>query len=688
LSRGKINIINHLQPCIFCFKQAVRAFSQPVLYCKAPAMDNGGPRPRRFRFATFEVDAHAGEITKQGRKVKLQEQPFEILVALLERPGELLTREELKERLWPGDAVLDFDRGLNRAINRIRDALGDSADSPRFVETIPKRGYRLIVGVEELDAPPASSALGVLPKEDASRSAAPVARPAMVRAGKRTALVAAVTMLAAAVVFSQAQWRSRLTGSPAGFSIHSIAVLPFENLSNDPAQDYVADGTTDELITDLAKLKDTRIISRTSVMFYKGKRQPLPAIASALSVDGVVEGSVAVSGRRVRITAQLLLAREDRHLWAQSYERDLTDVLIVQREIAAAIAREVRSRIAPAPGPAAASLNAAAYDDYLQGRFYWNRRNAAATATAIQYFERAIRAEPNLALAYAGLAECYSIMWAEHHDASWRLKNAADQENLAAKAAAAVRALEIDSNLAEAHGSLGYMYLYHAWDWEAAKRELDRAVDLNANEADAHDWLSHYFVARGQFDASLAESKTALQVDPLAPLRRAHMIWHYLEARQYDNVIQQGPRLLEQSPEMVGVMLFLGKAYERKGMMRESLDVLQKFALAVHDSPGAVAALGHAYAVAGERDKARALVSQLLTRSTHEFVSPEDIAEIYYGLRSRAEALDWLERAYAARSPGMIYLGETPEVDFLRSEPRFQALIDKLRLPRTARAGG
>ena len=243
----------------------------------------------------------------------------------------------------------------------------------------------------------------------------------------------------------------------AGPSIRSIAVLPFENLSNDPAQEYFADGTTDELITDLAQLKGMRVISRTSVMFYKGKRETLPAIARALGVDGVVEGSVALSGRRVRITAQLLLAREDRHLWDESFERDLTDVLAIQRGTAAAIARSVRGYLAPLP-PGATALNTTAYEDYLQGRFYWNRRTIPDTLTAIDYFERALRADPNFALGYAGLADCYSTMWAE--------QGAPDEEKLAAQAtASAVRAVEIDPNLGEAHASLGYTYLFHDWDW-------------------------------------------------------------------------------------------------------------------------------------------------------------------------------------------------------------------------------
>jgi len=642
-------------------------------------MDDVGRGAQRFRFGTFEADARTGELTRQGRKVKLQEQPFQILIALLERSGDLVTREELKQRIWPGDTVLDFDRGLNRAINRLRDALRDSADNPRFVETIPKRGYRLIAEVQDLEASMvAPLAVSASPQQAETLTSVSLSRTAKVRPGKRIVVAAAAgILLVAAVVWNTAHWRSRLSGAPAGPRIRSIAVLPFENLSNDRAQDYFADGITDELITDLAKLKRMRVISRTSVMFYKGKREPLPAIARTLGVDAVVEGSVVLSGRRVRITAQLLLAREDRHLWAESYERDLTDVLAIQHEIAAAVAHAVRGYLPPFPRPGATAVNTTAYADYLQGRFYWNRRTIPDTRAAIDYFERALGADPNFALGYAGLADCYSTMWAE--------QGAPDEEKLAAQAtASAVRALELDPNLGEAHASLGYTYLFHDWNWAAAKRELDRAVELNANDADAHDWLSHYYIAMGQFDASLAESRTALEIDPLGHLRRAHMAWHFLYARQYDEVIQRSRRLVEQDPGMLGVLFFLGKAYERTGKLREARASLEKFAEAMHRTPPALAALAHLYAVSGERGKAQDLLTELLARSRSEFVSPGCFTEIYCGLNRHADALDWLERAYAARMPEMIYLAVEAEYDPLRAEPRFKALVSKLQLPALA----
>jgi len=642
-------------------------------------MAAAGRRPHRLRFATFEVDASSRELFKQGRKVKLQEQPFELLLALLERPGEVLTREELKQRIWPDDTVVDFDRGLNRAINRVRGALGDSAENPRFVETLPRRGYRFIAPVREFDLTeviPASS--GATEGVKREPPAGPASRTRAI-AGKRALLAAAgAVVLAAALLWNPGNWRGRPAALSPGPQVRSIAVLPFENLSNDPAQEYFTDGITDELITDLASLEGVRVISRASVMSYKGKHQPLPSIASALGVDAAVEGSVARAGQRVRITAQLLLAREDRHLWAESFDRDLGDILTVQREIAAAIARQIRAHVSPATVSRRPAINPAAYDEYLQGRFFWNRRNMPDTLTAISYFERAIGTDPNAAATWAGLADCYNTLAAE--------EGAPNQEELFSKAtAAAVRALEIDPNLGEAHASLGYTYLFHSWDWAGAKRELDRAVELNPNDASAHDWLSHYSVAMRQFDASLAHSQTALEVDPLNPLRRAHIVWHLLYSRKYDDVISQGQRLLLEAPNLTGVLNFLGLAYQRKQMLPDAIAVFQKAVDATQGGSIALGDLGHAYAIAGQRSKAEAILKQLLARSQHKFVSPEILAGIYCGLNDRERAMDWLEKAYTARAPGLVYglvyIAVDAGFDPLHSEPRFQALLRKMQLP-------
>ncbi len=638
-------------------------------------MSVSGHRPHRLCFATFEVDAGSRELFKQGRKVKLQEQPFALLLALLGQPGEVLTREELRQRIWPDDTVVDFDRGLNRAVNRVRDALGDSAENPRFVETLPRLGYRFIAPVQELALADATPPMNGRAQGMTEEPPAGLASRTRFLADKRTLLAAAAGMVVAAVLlWNPGNWRDRFAPTAPGRQVRSIAVLPFENLSNDPSQEYFADGITDELITDLATLEGVRVISRTSVMVYKGKRQPLPAIASALGVDAVVEGSVVRAKQRVRITAQLLLAREDRHLWAGSFERDTGDILGVQREIAAAIAGQIRAYISSMADSHRRAVDPAAYDDYLQGRFFWNRRSTPDTVTAIGYFELAVKVDPNAAIAWAGLADCYNTLAVE--------QAAPNQVELFSKAsAAAVRALEIDPNLGEAHASLGYTYLFHAWDWAGAKRELDRAVELNRNDANAHDWLSHYFIAMGQFDASLAQSKTALEIDPLNPLRRAHMVWHLLLSRRYDDVIGQGRRLLQESPNLIGLLAFLGRAYEAKKMLPDAIAAFQKAVDEEHDSSEALGNLGHAYAVAGQLDKASAVLEHLLARSQREFVSPEIPAVIYCGLNDRERAMDWLEKAYAARAPALVYLGADAVYDPLRSESRFQALLHKMQLP-------
>jgi TolB-like protein/DNA-binding winged helix-turn-helix (wHTH) protein len=647
-------------------------------------MDVTGRTPPRLRFATFEVDARSRELFQQGRSVKLQEQPFQLLLALLERPGNVLTREELKQRIWPGDTVVDFDRGLNRAVNRVRDALGDSAENPRFVETLPRRGYRFIAPVQELDVTGAITATNAHEESGTRQPAAGPVSGTRAWAGKRTLLGAAAAIsFATVLLWNPGNWRDRVTAARLGPQIRSVAVLPFENLSNEPTQDYLADGVTDEIITDLAALNGLRVISRTSVMTYKGKRQRLPVIADALGVDAVVEGSVTRANHKVRITAQLLLAREERHLWSESLERDLDDILSVQRDIATAIARRIRVHVSPVTGSRRPAMDTAAYDDYLKGRFFWNRRDAPDTLTAISYFERAIGIDPNAALAWAGLADCYNTLSAE--------QRAANQDEFFSKAtSAAVRALEIDPNLAEAHASLGYNYLFHGWDWAGAKRELDRAVELNPNDASAHDWLSHYSVVMGQFDASLAHSRTALGIDPLDPLRRAHMVWHFLFAGRYDDVVGQSQQLLRQAPGLTGLLGYLAIAYERKGMLPDAIATFRKAAdaeqggyggLAGMVGYGGLAGLAHAYAVAGQHEKAQAILEQLLVRSQREFVPPEDLAAVYCGLNDPKRAMDWLEKAYAARAPGLIYIGVNAVYAPLRSEARFHALLQKLQLP-------
>ena len=387
-----------------------------------------------IRFGVFEVDLRAGELRKKGLKVKLQEQPLQVLQILLENPGEVVTREELQRRIWPSDTFVDFDHGLYNGIKRLREALGDSADTPHYIETLARRGYRFI---GRLDPGPTC------------------------------------------------------TPSP----IRSLAVLPLENLSRDPEQEYFAEGMTEALITTLAKIGELRVVSRTSAMQYKGVHKPLREIARELEVDAIVEGSVPRAGRRVRITAQLIDTAKETHLWAESYERDLRNALALQSEVAQAIAREIRVKLTPVDQARFAEVHPVdpeAYEAYLKGRYHWNRRSAEGLGKAIQYFQQAIAKDPTYPAAYAGLADCLSIL-------GWWSYVSPDDGCGKAKGLAQ-KALEIDPSSAEAHASLAWATMLYDHNFALAEKEFERAIELNPRYATGHQWFGLYLALMGRYE--------------------------------------------------------------------------------------------------------------------------------------------------------------------------------------------
>src|SRR5437660_3826388 len=391
-------------------------------------MQGADPSRGAVRFGVFEVDLRVGELRKRGVKIKLQDQPFQILQILLERSGEVVTREELRGRIWPADTFVDFDQGLNNAIKRLRESLSDSPDNPRFIETVPRHGYRFIGNL----------------------------------------------------------------GATTG-RIKSLAVVPMENLSPDPEQDYFAEGLTEALITTLAKIGELRVVSRTSAMLYKGVRKPLREIARELEVDAIVEGTVLRAGRRVRVTAQLIDAPKEMHLWAESYERDLRDVLALQAEVAQAIAREIRVKLTPVDQARFAEVRAVdpdAYEAYLRGRYHWNRRPSE-FAKAVQCFQEAIAKDSTYVAAYAGLADCLSGLNV------WGIVPASEG-SVKAKALAQ-KALEMDHSSAEAHVSLAFAAMYH-YDFLTAEREFERAIELNPRYTLAHQLFGWYLCITDRYE--------------------------------------------------------------------------------------------------------------------------------------------------------------------------------------------
>src|SRR6204780_170515 len=447
-------------------------------------MQQAGSSSACLRFGVFEADLRNGELTKQGKRLRLQEQPFQLLAMLLERPGELVTREEVRQRLWP-KTIVDFDHGLNKAISKVRDGLGDSAENPRFIETVASRGYRFLADVAVVQGGQPQTAAGDLA---AGREAPALAQPP--DAGTSAGwpghafgwkLSGIVTALALAVFLS---WSFYSWKHPRS-TIHSLAVLPMENLSNDASQDYFADGMTDELITHLGQISAIRVISRTSAMTYKNAHKPLAEIARELNVDAVVEGSVLHSGERVRIAAQLIEVPADKQIWAESYEGDFRDTLALQSRVARSIAAQIRATLnrqeqVALDNPKA--VNPEAYEAYLKGRYFLNKRTGDGLRSAIEYFKRAIESDSNYAEAYSGLADAYAL------SGDWKYGVLPPQEAFPKAKAAATKALALDESLGEAHASLAYALDLYGWHWEAAETVYKRAIKLNVGYATAHQW--------------------------------------------------------------------------------------------------------------------------------------------------------------------------------------------------------
>ena len=632
----------------------------------------------RVRFGIFEADLHTGELRKRGARIRLQQQPFHVLGVLLARPGELVTRDELQAKLWTADTFVDFDHGLNKAINKIREALGDSAESPRFVETVARRGYRFIADVETVEIAAVSNATPApspgddpLTPEDREPLAAGEETGAGGRNWRRTMTIAGCSLALASVVL--VAWLVQSRGaSPA---IRSVAVLPLENLSGDPSQEYFADGMTDQLIATLGQISALRVISRTSVMGYKGARKPLPQIARELNVDAVIEGTITRSGGRVRITAQLIEGALDKHVWAQSYDGDLRDTLALQSQVARAIADEIRVNIQPQEHAAlknVKAVNPEAYEAYLKGRYFWNRRTADGLNKAKAYFDEAIAKAPDYAQAYSGLADTYALL------GDWQYGVMASREALPAAKAAAIKALELDSGLGEAHTSLGFALSGFDWDWAAAEKEFRRAIDLNPGYATAHHWYAWHLSLMGRHGEAIAEMRKARSLDPLSLIINVDLAEILLIAHFYDESLQQSRRTIDIDPAFALAHNQLAEAYLQKHMRDDAIAEFQKAVQLSESSPICAANLARAYAAAGRNAEAGQLLTALKQRANPAYSNATEIAMVYAALGDKAQAMTWLERGYDERfNPGVLL---RPGFDSLRADPRFQAMVGRVGL--------
>lgn len=586
---------------------------------------------RRLRFGEFLLDLRTGELLKGRRALRLAPQPARILALLARRPGELVTREELQKEIWGDDTFVEFGQALNFCIRKIRAALGDDAESPRYIETLARRGYRFIAPVrDELEGAP-------------SMPAQPAPTPAL--------------------------------GATSDDRV-MLAVLPFENLSGDPEQAYLSDGLTEEMITHLGRLDPRRlgVIARTSSMRYRGAARSAAEIARELGVQYLLEGSVRSSESRVRVSAQLIRASDQTHLWAESYDRPLRDVLAVQADVARCIAREIRLTLAPSQSgwlerPRAVVPDA--YQAYLRGLFFMSESSREACRNCQTCFELSLRADPGFAPAHAAL----SLTWARmgFHG----LLAPRDAWRRACEAAR--RAIEIDDECADGHAALARVELEFEWDWEKAERALLRALELNPNHIQAHHWLSHVQIVLGRVDDSLVTSRRAVQLDPFDPGINAHLAWHHIHARQYDEAIAHSRRTLELDPSLVQIHLHLGWALLQSGDHAEALAELDAAASPSRgENNEALWFLGHACAVAGRTRRAREILKHL---SGGRYQASYGRALIHLGLGETDAALRRLEEAFEERCVQMIYLRQDPRFDPVRSDPRFESLARRIGLP-------
>jgi len=618
------------------------------------------------RFATFEVDLRAGELRKGGIKLKLGGQPFQVLAILLERPGELVTREELQKRLWP-DSFVDVDHNLNTAINKIRDVLGDSAENPRFVETLARRGYRFIGAVNGAEQARVAEA-------KPTRRSRSLILPAAV------GLVGIVGITAVLFALNVHGWRDRLFVHAARPRIQALAVIPFANLSGDPEQEYFADGMTEEIITKLGEVNAPRVISRQSMMQYKGSKKPLQEIARELNVDAVLEGAVERSGSRVRVRIHLDQVSPESQLWAKQYDRDIHDVLQVQDEIARTVTDEIRVKLTPEGRTrltTAHNVSPEAHDNYLRGQFFLYRdleevkyeqaikRNLQ---TAIGYFRQAIEKDPDYAAAYVGLAETYIGLGTEYRGGDY------PKDVMPQAKAAAEKALQLDPSLGRAHFSLAQVLELYDWNWSEADKEYRLALKLDPNYAFAHLQYGRYLQALGRNDEAIRHVNYALELDPFDFKTKDLAAFVTWATRQYDLAIKQFERL--------GDDLGLGWSYREKKMYPEAVAALERSVNDTRRHPFAVGSLACVYGLAGKNREAMELINELKERDRQGYVSGFVFAYAHLGLGEKDQALTWLERAYEDRDELMVYIKAEPTWDALRSEPRFQALLRRMNFPK------
>lgn len=569
-----------------------------------------------LKFGTFEIELESRELRKQGVRMRLEEKPFLILEALLTQAGRMVTRKSLHEKLWP-DTYVRFDQNLNTAVNKLRDMLGDSAQSPRFIETLPRLGYRFIAQVSKVERPHSSPIVGTAKK--------------------------------------------------------MLAVLPLESLGGAAEKEYFADGLTEELISHLGQINPKRfgVIARTSAIQYKNAKKSISEIAAELKVEYVLEGSVRCEGSSVRITVQLIETGNQAHLWSASYNREFREVLSVQADVARHVGRALALELlAEEPGKCL-SFDPNAHEAYLRGRFFFGQRTEEALKKAIASFETALSIEPRCARSLSGTADCYNLL-------CW-FGALSPAEAGTKSVTAAKKAIAIDPSLSEPHASLALARFWHQWDWVGAEEEFLRAIELNPSYASAHHWYAAYLNSMGRFEEAHKAQDRARELDPLSLMLSMGTADSFFFARQYDRAIQHLQAVIEQEPRFVPAYFSLGRFYAQTGRHEEAIAAFEK-ALQYSRNREALAPLAHAYALEGKTDKARELLGELMGATEGRYVASPLIARAHLGLGEFERALDWLEKGFAERSYWMVFLKCDPVYDPVRSHPRFVQLMNRVGL--------
>ncbi len=645
-------------------------------------MDSKPGTETTVRFACFELNLQTGELRQDGVAIRLQPQPTLILTLLAGRPGNLVTREEIQQRVWGAETFIDFDTGLNSAIRQIRHALKDDTGAPRFIETVPRRGYRFLAPLEKIENNASGPAVQPFVAPDLSdagehvgaglAAAAPALLvPAIPWWRAKWPLAAGGGALAALLVV--AIWFTLFRGRAE--AIDSVAVLPFENASTVSETEYLSDGITETLIGQLSQIPRLKVMARSTVFRYKGSNIDPQKVGHDLNVRAVLTGRVLQRGETLTISIELMDVRDGSLLWSRLYNRKLADTLAVQEDIAREVTDKLRLRLAGVEEKrltAHVTENAEAYQLYLKGRYYWNKRTPDGIQKAIESFQQAIEKDPSYALAYAGLADCYHVP----------ANPLPPRERMPLAKAAALKALQLDDTLVEAHTTLARVLFVYDWDWPAAEKEFKRAIELNPRYAPAHQWYGGYLSAIGRFREADAEKKRALELEPLSLIVNFEVGLALYSSRNYDQAIDQFQKTLELDANFPPPHTFLAAAYEQKGMFEEAITAFQR-AMSVTQSPAktlAMAGLGHVYAVSGRKTEARKILAELQRLSEHSYVQATDVALVYAGLGDKDKAFAWLDKAYEEHSFALSNLKVEPRFDLLRSDPRFTDLLRRIGL--------